>query len=66
MQQKQTQLDIVTSPISATYTTDSMRKVKDEDGSIRTARMEETRQVVPTLTIDKEGGRVFHRGARIA
>ena len=49
-----------------TYTTDSMRRIKDkETGELRVARMQEERAVSVTLvtTDDKS---VFHNGARIA
>lgn len=49
----------------STYVTDCMRKVQDKDtGEVRVARMEETRAVSVTLTVND--GRVFWRGARVA
>lgn len=48
----------------STYRTDSLRRIKNEDGTTRVARMAETRAVAVTLTTH-EGG-VFHRGARVA
>lgn len=49
----------------STYVTDCLRKVQDkETGEVRVARMEETRAVSVTLTVND--GRVFWRGARVA
>ena len=49
-----------------TYTTDSMRSIKDkETGELRVARMQEERAVSVTL-VTTDDKRVFHNGARIA
>lgn len=48
--------------IKSTYTTDSMRKVRDEDGTVRVARMVEERQVAVDIQ-RTEDGRFFFRGA---
>ena len=49
-----------------TYTTDSMRRIKDkETGELRVARMQEERAVSVTL-VTTDDKRVFHNGARIA
>lgn len=45
------------------YTTDCFRKVKDEDGTVRVARMVEERSVV--LTVTGEKGNRFWKGARV-
>lgn len=65
--QQQTELEVKHAPVQSTYTTDSFRKVKDaETGEVSVKRWVEERQVTVALTLDKQGGRVFHRGARIA
>ena len=63
--QESTELKTHTHPIQSTYTTDSMRKVRDEEsGKIEVKRWVEERQVVVSITtVDKS---VFHKGARIA
>ena len=49
-----------------TYTTDSMRRIKDKDsGEMRVARMQEERAISVTL-VTTDDKRVFHNGARIA
>lgn len=49
----------------STYTTDSMRRIKDkETGELRVARFKEDRKVSVTLATHE--GAVFHNGARIA
>lgn len=48
----------------STYGANCFRKVADEDGSVRVARMQETRAISVTLTTHE--GSVFHKGARIA
>lgn len=51
-------------PIRATYTTDSMRKVRDEEtGKIAVKRWVEERQVV--VAIQQAGDRLFFRGAAL-
>jgi hypothetical protein len=55
-----------TNPVRATYTTDCFRKVKQEDGTVKTVRWQEERQVTPTLQLDREAAAVFHNGGRIA
>ena len=64
--QEQVKIDTKQHPIGATYTTDSMRRVKDkETGELSVKRWVEDRQVVVAITtVNKEA--VFHRGARIA
>lgn len=50
----------------STYTTDCFRKVKDEDGTVRVARLVQERQAGANLQIVESMNAVFHRGARIA
>ena len=66
MQNSNVELKTNHHPIAAVYTTDSMRRVKDEEtGKPAVKRWVEDRQVVVSITTSSEGG-VFHRGARIA
>jgi hypothetical protein len=62
MRNEETKLDVRTAPVRATYSVG--RKVVAENGEHVIERQD--RKVVATLTLDKKGGRVFHRGARIA
>lgn len=45
------------------YTTDCYRKVKDDDGTVRVARIVEERSVVLTITGEKPN--LFWKGARV-
>jgi hypothetical protein len=48
-----------------TYTTDCFRKIKDEDGTVRIARMVQERKVNVTITTDKATGYDYWKGARV-
>ena len=51
-------------PIRATYTTDSMRKVRDEEtGKVEVKRWVEERQVA--VSIAQAGDRLFFKGAAL-
>lgn len=47
-----------------TYTTDCLRKVQDEDGTVRVARMVEERPI--SVSLDVRDSKVFWKGGRIA
>lgn len=48
------------------YTTDSFRKIKDEDGKTTVKRWVEERQVAVTLHTYEDIEGVFWKGARVA
>ncbi len=65
--QAENHIEVVHYPIAAAYTTDSFRKVRDpETGKVEVKRWIEAHQIEVSVQVDKKGGRVFHRGARIA